>query len=80
MGGGLHGMGALGMGAQGNGLGMGGLGVDGIGQVLGTNPSTAVGSPRSPAFSDGTASLLDGNMGNIEENLSGSAKKKRRTG
>ncbi|KAF8426702.1 hypothetical protein EV426DRAFT_687689 [Tirmania nivea] len=80
MGGGLHGMGAMGMGAQGNGLGMGRLGVDGIGHVLGTNPSTAVGSPQSPAFSDGTASLLDGNMGNIEENLSGSAKKKRRIG
>lgn len=81
MGSGLHGMGGMGMGARSNGLGLGGLGgqgMDSMGQILGTNPSTAVGSPQSPAFSDGTASLIDGSMGNIEESLTGNAKKKRR--
>lgn len=76
--GGLHGMESM---MGGGAIGASSAALDNIGQILGTNPSTTVGSPHSPAFSDGTGSLIDGgNIGGLEGDLIGSAKKKRRTG
>lgn len=76
--GGLHGIESM---MGGGTIGASSAALDSIGQILGTNPSTTAGSPHSPAFSDGTASLIDGGgIGGLEGDLTGSAKKKRRTG
>ncbi|KAF8468284.1 hypothetical protein BDZ91DRAFT_793157 [Kalaharituber pfeilii] len=65
--------------------GQGGGGLDGGGQIMGSNSSTATGSPNSPAaFSDGVGvGLIDvgvAGVGAATEEVPGSAKKKRRTG